>query len=328
MDLRLGKLVRHALTPYRLNLEPGQRVLIVTDTETDPLVREAFRAAAAVLELEAVVTVTDPVPHHHADLDPAVLAAIDEVDVVHLITSKGTLHGATAHAKQLAGKRFLASEELTAEMLAGGACSADYDAMGEVADLLYKEMTNADTIRITSDLGTDLRGSIAGRPCWITAGRILENPGVDLFACGFPDGEVATAPIEDTIEGTVVWDASMHHVGLLGEPIKATVEAGRVTSLEGGREASVLRTYLETNGDEGSWIIGETAIGVNPDARVTGIVREDKKLAGSVHVALGMNVDTGGTVDSRTHVDGVIRRPTVTVGETTLVEDGELRVDR
>ena len=57
-------------------------------------------------------------------------------------------------------------------------------------------------------------------------------------------------------------------------------------------------------------------------------MREDKKAAGTAHVALGMNTDTGGTVASRTHIDGVMRNPTVVVDGRTLVSDGELQLKR
>ena len=326
MDIGIAELVRNAITPYRLNLEPGQRLLIVADTRTDPLVVQAFMTAAVTLGLDATVAISTPLPYHHAPLNPVIVSAMESADLVHLITSKGALHSTACHQKQLDGKRFLASEEVTAGMLREGAATADYERMNRVGEKIYELWTKGDEVRITSREGTDLRGTITGRPSWLCAAKVLENPGVDLYCAAFPDGEVGIAPIEETIEGVVVWDTSMHQVGLLNEPIRARVEKGRVVELTGGREAERLRTYLEQNGDDESWIIGETAIGINPNARVTGLVREDKKLEGSVHIALGMNTDTGGTCASRTHVDGVIRRPTVVIDGTTVVEDGRLTV--
>lgn len=326
MDLRAAELIKTALVPYRLNLDAGDRVLIVADTATDPLVVQAFTSAAIALDVEPMVAITKPIPFHHADLDPMVGAAAEQADLVHLITSKGSLHGPSNHAKQLAGKRFLASEEVTAAMLREGAATADYERMNVLAEKLYAIMMAGSEIHITTAEGTDLRGDISGRACWITAGKVLENPGVDIYACAFPDGEVGTAPIEDSIEGTVVWDTSMHHVGLIQEPIVARIEGGRAVDISGGAQAATLTRYLEESGDDGSWIVGETAIGINERARVTGLVREDKKLAGSVHVALGMNTDTGGTVASKTHVDGIMRRPTVTIDGKTVVEAGRLTV--
>src|ERR1044072_3026160 len=125
------------MVPYRLNLEAGDRALIVADTGTDPLVVQAFMTAAVTLGVEAMVAMTTPVPWHHAELDPMVLAAMDEADLVHLITSKGSLHGSGCHGKQLAGKRFVASEEITVEMLRAGAASADYEQMNTLGEKIY-----------------------------------------------------------------------------------------------------------------------------------------------------------------------------------------------
>jgi leucyl aminopeptidase (aminopeptidase T) len=271
------------------------------------------------------VTTRPPLPFHHADLDPVNLAAMDEVDLVHLLTTRATLHSQAGHRKQLEGVKFLASEQLTVEMLQEGAATADYDAMSLVADELYPLLHEGKSIHLTTPGGTDLRGDITGRPSWKCAGRVEENPGLDLNACGFPDGEVGMAPIEDSIQGTIVWDVSMHHCGLIEEPIVAEVDAGRVVSITGGSEARALEAFLEANGDEGSRIVCETSIGINERARITGLVREDKKAAGTAHVALGMNTDTGGVVASRTHLDGVMRDPTVVVDGTTLVSDGQLQ---
>jgi leucyl aminopeptidase (aminopeptidase T) len=328
MDNRLAEIVKIAMVPYRLNLKAGDRVLIVTDTSTDPLVTQAFAAAAIALDVMPIVTMRPPLPYHHADLDPVNLAAMDHVDLVHLLTTRATLHSKSGHRKQLEGTKFLASEQVTVAMLQEGAATADYDSMNAVAEELYGTLQSGKSIHVTTPGGTDLVGDITGRPSWICAGRVEENPGLDLNACGFPDGEVGMAPIEETIEGVVVWDVSMHHCGLIDEPIVARVEHGRVVSIEGGAEARALEAFLEANGDDGSRIVCETAIGINESARITGLVREDKKAAGTVHVALGMNTDTGGVVDSRTHLDGVMRNPTVVVDGHTLVRDGQLQVSR
>ncbi len=71
--------------------------------------------------------------------------------------------------------------------------------------------------------------------------------------------------------------------------------------------------------------IAEISIGLNPKAKVTGLVREDKKLLGSVHIALGMNTDTGGVTESKTHVDGIIRCPTVHIDGKLIVDKGHIK---
>lgn len=327
MDNRVIEIVKTAMTPYRLNLEPGQRVLIVTDTGTDPVVTQAFAAAAHALGIIPTTVVMLPVPFHHADPDPVALAAMREVDLVHLVTSRAVIHSEPTHRLQLEGKRFIASEEITLEMLRAGGTTADYERMNRLGDVLHEIFTNGRSLHVTSDEGTDLRADITGRPSWLAAGKVRDNPGCDLYACGFPDGECGVSPIEGSIEGTVVWDTSMHHVGLIDEPIRATIREGRAVAIDGGAEAQRLRTYLEEHGDDGSWIIGETSLGLNEKARITGFVREDKKLLGCMHIALGMNTDTGGKVASRTHLDGVVRRPTVVVDDQVIAKDGRILID-
>lgn len=315
--------VRNGMVAYRMNLRTRERLLIVADTLTPPDVLTALMTAGRALDLDVTLTVSEVRPFHHADPDEMSFAAMREADLIHLVTSKGMIHAPRLHSLQKSGKKVLASEEITLEMLTSGAATADYERMNQIGATLRDIFLAGTRLRIESSLGTHLEADIANRPPWLAAGRVLENPGCDLTAAAFPDGEVGIAPLEESIEGVVVWDTSMHQVGLLNSPITAEISRGRVIDLRGGVEAATLRSYLERHGDDGSWVVGETAVGLNPDARVTGVVREDKKLAGSVHVALGMNTDVGGANQSRTHIDGVIRRPSVEVDGRLLVDSGE-----
>jgi leucyl aminopeptidase (aminopeptidase T) len=70
--------------------------------------------------------------------------------------------------------------------------------------------------------------------------------------------------------------------------------------------------------------IAEFAIGTNERARLIGSMTEDKKLRGSVHVAIGDNHVIGGTIISELHLDGLLLRPTVELGGKTVVDNGRL----
>ena len=214
-------------------------------------------------------------------------------------------------------------EEVTSEMLIKGGCREDYPKMQELAYKVRKIYTEGKKIRVTSDLGTDITASIEGRSGYLAAGKI-EKQAVPLLAAAFPDGEVGIAPVEGTGEGVVVFDTTIHFLGRLNSPLKVKVSKGKAVSIEGDR-ADKLQETIKKFGDEHSYVFpAEIAIGLNSKVEVTGFVRTDKKLYGSVHIAFGMNVDIGGVTPGKLHMDGVIRYPDVTVDDTLIVSKGRL----
>jgi leucyl aminopeptidase (aminopeptidase T) len=141
----------------------------------------------------------------------------------------------------------------------------------------------------------------------------------------FPGGEFTIAPVEGSAFGTCVFDLSMHHIGRIQTPIALSVENGRITSIDGGKEAKTLRDYLERYGDDNAWCFpAEASIGLNPAAVVRGNQREDKVILGSMHFGLGTNIDVGGTLRSNIHLDGVIREPTLYVDGERKIADGRI----
>lgn len=69
------------------------------------------------------------------------------------------------------------------------------------------------------------------------------------------------------------------------------------------------------------------AIGSNEAARVTGTLREDKKARGTVHIGVGTNSEIGGTITARTHIDGLLRRPSVSIDGRAIIDSGRLLVE-
>jgi leucyl aminopeptidase (aminopeptidase T) len=69
--------------------------------------------------------------------------------------------------------------------------------------------------------------------------------------------------------------------------------------------------------------IAELGIGLNPEAMLTGVVIEDEKVEGTIHIALGDNSTFGGTVEVDSHLDGVIKNPTVTVDGEIIIARGK-----
>jgi leucyl aminopeptidase (aminopeptidase T) len=72
--------------------------------------------------------------------------------------------------------------------------------------------------------------------------------------------------------------------------------------------------------------VAELGIGTNEKAQLTGNVIEDEKILGTVHVAFGASAAIGGTIQVPVHLDSVVMRPTLTVGDAEVVRAGELLI--
>lgn len=78
-------------------------------------------------------------------------------------------------------------------------------------------------------------------------------------------------------------------------------------------------------GDDDGRLLGEFGIGTNNKARITGVVLEDEKVYGTIHVAFGSNNTFGGTISAGVHIDGVVKQPDVYINEKMLMEKGEFK---
>jgi aminopeptidase len=72
--------------------------------------------------------------------------------------------------------------------------------------------------------------------------------------------------------------------------------------------------------------IAEFGIGTNDSVKLSGILLEDEKVMGTVHIALGNNVSMGGKINVPIHLDGVIKEPTVFLDSKVIMKDGKLLV--
>jgi leucyl aminopeptidase (aminopeptidase T) len=121
----------------------------------------------------------------------------------------------------------------------------------------------------------------------------------------------------------IVVDGTMIGKGRLETPIRMAVRDGRVVEISGGEEAAILRRMIEPYGEAGR-NIAELGIGTNDKAMLSGVVLEDEKVLGTVHMALGDSASMGGSVHVPIHLDGVMLHPTLVVDGRTVLEDGRL----
>ncbi len=111
--------------------------------------------------------------------------------------------------------------------------------------------------------------------------------------------EVLTSPIEDTIEGHIVADASVFFARV-ETPISLTIEHGRITAIDcADADDATFATYLsmmlrELDRDPARWQLAEVGIGGCDAARLSGIVIEDEAVRGTCHFCFGDNARYGG----------------------------------
>ena len=113
-------------------------------------------------------------------------------------------------------------------------------------------------------------------------------------------------------------------IGILKEPVRATVRDGYVTEIEGGAQAEVLRDNLAAQRDPLVYNVAELGVGLNPQARLCGLMLEDEGVLGLVHIGIGTNITLGGTVQAKTHYDLLILGATLVVDGEVVLRDGAL----
>lgn len=157
----------------------------------------------------------------------------------------------------------------------------------KVCDFLNK----ASKIRVVGE-DTDLSYSVKDRK-WINC-------------CGeknMPDGEVFTAPVEDSVNGSIRFTFPGLFYGKEIEDIRLSFKDGRVVKASAAKGDELLQQLLKIDGADR---LGEAAIGTNYGiSRFTKHMLFDEKMGGTVHMALGLNPipETGGVNKSALHWD-------------------------
>lgn len=157
-------------------------------------------------------------------------------------------------------------------------CTADYAQMARDQEPLVRRLAAADRVRIVGP-GTDLEFSIRGmhvRPC-----HGQRN---------IPDGEVFTAPLRDSVQGVIRYNAPSRYQGVVFEGIEFTFERGRIVRASAGAATAALNQILDT--DEGARYIGEWSLGCNNRIRRPMLdTLFDEKIGGSLHLTPGNAYD-------------------------------------
>ena len=172
-------------------------------------------------------------------------------------------------------------------------CTLDYSRMGSAMSPLKVLMEETDEVHIVGE-DTDLQFSIKDIPVIPCAGE--KN---------IPDGECFTAPVRDSVNGTIHFNTPTIYQGTTFTDIRLRFENGKIVKAS-ANNSKRLNDILDT--DEGARYIGEFSIAFNP--YITNPMLDilfDEKIAGSFHFTPGQAYEAADNgVRSAVHWDMVM----------------------
>jgi aminopeptidase len=309
-DLRYHKLAK-LLVGYSTGIQKGERVLLdmidVPDEFTVELIR-AVRAAGGIPLVEARHTrvtrellrgMTPPQAETIRDLE---MARMKKVQAYIAIRGAGNmnensdvpadrmslytkpfrpvqnfrvnktrwvvLRWPTSSMAQAAGMSTEAFENFYFDV-----CTMDYRKMARAMLPLHRRMLKADRVHLKSP-GTDLTFSIKGIGAKTCEGKL-----------NVPDGEVFSAPVKDSVNGTIQYNTPSVYGGTKFENVRLRFKDGKIVDATSNNTRK-LNEILDT--DAGARYVGEFAIGFNPyiESPMCDILF-DEKIAGSLHFTPG-----------------------------------------
>ena len=156
-------------------------------------------------------------------------------------------------------------------------CNLDYSKMSKAMDKLVDLMNKTDKVRITGN-GTDLSFSIKDIPAIKCSGEM-----------NIPDGEVYSAPVKNSVNGTICYNTPSLHGGFTYENIKLTFKDGKIIEATANDTQKINEVF---DMDDGARYVGEFALGVNPYI-LTPMkdILFDEKICGSIHFTPGSCYD-------------------------------------
>jgi leucyl aminopeptidase (aminopeptidase T) len=202
-----------------------------------------------------------------------------------------------------------------------GVLEVDFPRMIEMGEKVCELWEKTKVCRVTSELGTDISFRLKGRPCDPCDGRAID-PGV---VGHFPGGTPSIAPIEETINGTIVVDGLLSGCGQVSEPVTARLEKGVITSIEGGADADTWRSLLESTGEPKAFHLCHFNVGINPRAEIP-----SDKAVGVVNFGFGhQDASYQGTVvqDIKMHTDVTLRSATIYLDGVVMCENRKFNPD-
>jgi leucyl aminopeptidase (aminopeptidase T) len=335
MDLSLGTEVKDEYLSWELQsgarklvedvmlTKEKEHVVITADTSSDMRVVNA--TAGAVFAAGAVPTVVLYPTQKTAVMEPPppVAGAIRHADVWIEFAVAYILHTHAYKEALKRGVRYICLTGMDALMMVQTIERIRYGKLLELGRRLCEIVQKADKVEITSPGGTSLIAYNQGRKTR-QSGKLADTKGEPVML----GGQISWCPVEETINGRIVFDGALWppaELGKLREPVVLEVKNGVVTAIQGGSEAKIFDRWMAAFNDSNMYRIAHYSLGFNPGViRPTGRIVEDERIFGCIELGIGSQGAQimGKTWSAASHTDGVILDPTILLDGETMEKEG------
>jgi leucyl aminopeptidase (aminopeptidase T) len=295
----------------------GESVLIITD-EKKKKIGYALYQTALQLGFDSLFVEMKSREMNGEEPPSQVAELMKQFDIVLCPTDKSLTHTNARRMASSLGARIATFPGITESIMIRG-LNADYNKIAERTIRLQEMLNDVNEVRVTSELGTYITLDISGRK-GIPSKGLFHKKGE---SGNLPTGEAYIAPLEGRSNGVFYVDGSMAGIGVIdGKPIRIEVIDGYAERISGGKQAKQLVKMLDKVGRLAR-NIAEFGIGTNDKAKLSGVLLEDEKVMGTIHIALGDNKSMGGNVNVPLHLDGVVKNPDVYFDSERIMKKGK-----
>ncbi len=305
-------------------VKEGENVVVTGDTSTDQRVIDAIMNATYTVGANPVLVYCPTNPDAYAEPIAPIGAAVAVADVWIELSYSSIMLCESWRKSIDFGCRYINLTGLDVTMIVNCIGKVDCTTVVELGEALKEKLEASNEIIIKDKNGTYLTAQNQGRPVR-HSGQLATFKGYPFMMCG----QVSWCPIEETINGTLVFDAAVFpptDMGILSENIVLTLENGVVVKIEGGKEAERFSSWLHSFDDPNMFRLAHYSLGFNPGVtKATGRIVEDERIFGCMEYGIGSQgkMIRGSYWTAASHTDGVLSKPTIILDGKTIEEDGQ-----
>ena len=221
--------------------------------------------------------------------------------------------------------RYLCLDGLNEERIVRLIGKIDLAAQDAFQSKVVELTKQAREMRITTPAGTNV--SFENDP---------DRPVISELWCHTPGahfllGQIAWAPIEESIHGPIAFDGSFYggepaDFPRLSEPVTFHVQKGVCEDITGGEQARLVRWWMKSLNDPNMYHEAHICYGFNPGARPSGICVEDERIWGVTEWGFGhqgIQFQAGGK-PAVSHLDGICLNSSVWQDGVQVLDEGRV----